>query len=182
MQKGRKMKLRRLEMKDAEGMLEWMNDVSMQPFFRFTLGNKTIEEAQEFIAASQQKVENGGTLHYAICNETDEYLGTISLKDIDFISKHAEYAISIRKKAQGQGLGYQSTREILRIAFEELQLNKVYLNVLSDNKRAIKLYEKSGFIYEGEAREHLYLRGCFRSLKWYSILAEEYYRINKKEL
>jgi len=46
--------------------------------------------------------------------------------------------------------------------------------VLAENKKAIHLYEKCGFVYEGEFRKHLFLKGKFRTLKWYSILREEY--------
>ena len=58
---------------------------------------------------------------------------------------------------------------LLDIAFNEMGLHKVYLNVLDNNFRAIKLYEKLGFKLEGEFKEHLYLREHFCGLKWYAI-------------
>lgn len=67
-----------------------------------------------------------------------------------------------------------ATEEILSIAFDQIALERVYLNVLKENTRAIKLYEKSGFIYEGEFRNHLFLNGEYRTLKWYGILKKEY--------
>lgn len=51
--------------------------------------------------------------------------------------------------------------------------------VLLDNKRAIYLYEKCGFTYEGEFRNHLFLRGEFKMLKWYGILREEYFAVHE---
>ena len=65
-------------------------------------------------------------------------------------------------------------KEILKIAFEEFLLHRIYLNVLSDNQKAIRLYEKCGFVCEGTFRNHLLLGKEFKSLKWYSILKEEY--------
>ena len=169
------MYLRPLEEKDAEGMLEWMHDPEIQKSFRAAMSDKTREEVLSFIQSAGTDPKNQRNIHYAIADENDEYLGTISLKDIDSSSKSAEYAISLRKCAQGKGIAAWATREILRIAFEELRLQRIFLNVLSDNEKAIHLYEKSGFVYEGAFRRHLFLRGEYKTLKWYSILDNEYF-------
>jgi len=174
------MYLRKLEIKDAEGMLEWMHDVEIQKNFRFNTDNKTLEDVIGFIAAAVTEPIEGKSIHFAIADdETDEYLGTISLKDVDLVAKNAEYAICLRKKAQGKGIGTEATNEILKKAFYSFGLERVYLNVLAENTGAIQLYEKCGFIYEGEFRNHLFLRGNYKSLKWYSMLKEEFNEMNK---
>lgn len=169
------MRLRKLENKDADGMLEWMHDEVIQNSFRFNTLNKTMEDVLAFIEKADVVWKDETDVHYAVVDDNDEYLGTVSMKEIDFHNKKCEFAISLRRKAQGRGVGTWCLKEALRIAFEEHKFNKVYLNVLSDNITAIKLYEKSGFVYEGEFREDLFLRGSYRSLKWYSILKNEYF-------
>ncbi len=168
------MRLRRLEQKDAEGMLEWMHDPDIQKNFRFSFERKTIKEVLDFIHSSTIIPKENGDVHFAIVNNQDEYMGTISLKKIDCYMSNAEYAICLRKVAQRNGIAEKATREILRIAFEEWDLHRIYLNVISDNYRAIKLYEKCGFVYEGEMRQHLYLGREYKSLKYYGILKSEY--------
>ena len=42
------------------------------------------------------------------------------------------------------------------------------------NKISLQMYEKAGFIYEGELRRHLFLNGEYKNLKCYSMLKEEY--------
>ncbi len=64
----------------------------------------------------------------------------------------------------------RATQEILRYAFEELGLHKVYLNVLEDNVRAQKLYEKCGFVYEGSAVDAVKINGMYKTLKLYGII------------
>lgn len=168
------MRLRRLEEKDAEGMLEWMRDSEIQKRFRFNACERDMKAVICFIQKANIQLVDGEDIHYAIVDERDEYLGTISLKSVNLIDKNAEYAISLRRKAQGKGIAEEATREILRLAFTEYNLERVYLNVLSENARAIRLYERLGFTYEGEYRKHLFLRGEYKSLKWYSMLREEY--------
>lgn len=167
-------KLRMLQESDASGMLEWMKDPEIQNVFRNDMGKITMEEALEFIRSSRESWEKSGSLHLAVADEKDEYLGTISLKNIDLQAKNAEYAISLRRKAHGKGIGYTATRQLLEYAFSIMKLERIYLNVLSDNEKAIRLYERVGFVFEGEFRKHLYLRGAYRNLKWYGLLRENY--------
>ena len=85
------------------------------------------------------------------------------------------YAISLRACAQGSGAALYATQEILRIAFIEMDLERVFLNVLADNARARKFYEKAGFRYEGCFRHHLKLRDGWHDWAWYALLKEEYH-------
>ena len=169
------MRLRKLEEKDADGMLEWMHDPETQDFFCFDAMKRTKQDVLEFIRNASIDCTEGNSIHYAVCDDEDEYLGTISLKNIDLCAKKAEFAIRLRKKARGRGVGQTVISILLDKAFTEFDLERVYLNVLSDNDRAIHLYEKCGFIYEGEFRKHIYIHGKYKSLKWYSILREEYF-------
>lgn len=165
------MKLRKLEQKDEAGILSWMRDPSVNQFFRFLESAVTPEKVQKFIEDASETDKN---LHLAIVDDSDEYLGTISLKNIDGDARNAEYAISTCTRAHGTGAAAEATREILRIAFEELHLHRVYLNVLEDNGRANHFYRKCGFVFEGQFRDHLNIRGSLKNLNWYSILDNEF--------
>lgn len=114
-------------------------------------------------------------MHYAIAGEDDEYLGTISLKNMNLIDRNAEYAISLRPQMQCRGIGIEATQKLLAIAFDQLELEKVYLNVLIENEKAIHMYEKCGFVFDGLMRNHICMQGTYRTLKCYSILRSEYY-------
>lgn len=163
--------LRKLKIKDLKYMLEWMNDPNIINNFRFDKSKTTEENVKNFIENSQNDQLN---LHYAIVNEFDEYLGTISLKKIDMTDFNAEYAIVLREKAIGKDIAKDATNALLNIAFNEIGLQKVYLNVLSDNIRAIKFYEKMLFKYEGEFKNHIFNNGKFMNIKWYSMLREDW--------
>lgn len=157
--------LRQLEYKDIEGMLEWMYDSTVNCNFRTDFSKMRIEDVKKFIQSSFDE-ENR---HFAIVDEKNEYIGTISLKNINKIDNNAQYAIVTRQKAHGKGYAFQATKEILNYAFNELELHKVYLNVLEENTRANRFYEKCGFRYEGMSKEFLYINGKYHNLKWYAI-------------
>lgn len=164
-------RLRPLEERDAAGMLEWMTDPAIACFFRFDAASMTLDRCKAFIAgAGDQK----NCRHFAIAGENDEYLGTISLKDIKDGS--AEYAISTRACAHGTGAAMAATRQILDIAFDELGLNRVYLNVLAENGRANAFYRKAGFRFTYTEENALKIRGENKNLNWYEIERNDYDR------
>lgn len=164
------MKLRKLQEKDAQGMLEWMHDPNVIKGLQKDFANMTIENCVSFIHSAQDTTED---MHMAICDDEDVYQGTVSLKHIDTKNKNAEYAISMRSCAQGKGFASYGTKEILRIAFEELKLEKVYLNVLADNPRAIRFYEKMNFKKEAVFEKHI-IKEEPKDLWWYRIFRQEY--------
>ena len=114
----------------------------------------------------------------ACVDDQDNYLGTVSLKAINKIDLNAEYAISFCKKAHGTGAAHYATQEVLRIAFMELGLARVYLNVIPGNARANAFYKKNGFIFEGTFRKHIRINGQLKDLNWYSMLKEEFMELH----
>lgn len=168
--------LRKLLQKDAPGIYEWMNDKDINCFFRFEKESATMNNITRFIDTAQDTNEN---LHLAVVNDDDEYLGTVSLKSINHTAKNAEYAISMRKCAQGSGAALYASREILKIGFEQMGLHRIYLNVLTENGRANHFYQKFGFLFEGEFKDHILIHGELKSLKWYRLLKEEFEDLGK---
>ncbi len=172
--------LRKLENKDADGIMEWMQDSEINRFFRFDNEKVSLDKIHQFIETSIISFLQKKCFHFAIADEMDEYLGTVSLKNVDMNNLNAEYAISLRKKAQGKGVAEQATSKVLNFAFVELGLQKVFLNVYSHNIRAIKFYEKMGFKCEGLAIKQVRKADEFLNLSWYAIQKEEFFEVKKR--
>lgn len=170
--------LRDLKTSDLEYMLEWMRDREVTKNLQANFSAFTEQMALDFIAKSKNK-ENVENVHFAICDENDEYMGTISLKNINVKDKNAEYAIVTRTKAHGKGYAKIATKEILEYGFYTLNLEKIYLYVSVNNIAANKFYNKCGFIEEGVFRKHLNINGKLEDIRWYSILKEEF--LNKEQ-
>ena len=146
------MKLRKLEQKDAELMLEWMHDKSVVEHLGTNFAAKTITDCQNFIKASQNDEKN---LNLAVVNDNDEYMGTVSLKHIDKQNGTAEFAITVRAAAMGKGFSKYGMQKILEKGIEEVGLKKIYWCVSVDNLRAVRFYDKCGYIRSEEVPEHI---------------------------
>ncbi len=136
------MKLRRLEQKDAPLMLEWMHDNDVVKDLYSNFKDKTLDDCKNFINYSQKSESD---LNLAIVDDSDEYLGTVSLKHIDKEQKTAEFAITIRKKAMGTGASAFGMKAILEKGINELSLDKIFWCVNRVNERAVRFYDKNGY-------------------------------------
>ena len=163
-------KLRKLDKRDVFYMLEWMHDSDTKKIFQTDFSKVSENDAIKFIKTSY----NDENQHFAVVDDEDEYLGTISLKNINEINKNAEYAISMRKCARGKNISSEATQEILKYGFETLKLSRIYLCVSDSNQRAIRFYKKMGFRYEGCFRKHVFIGQEFHDLLWFSILSDEF--------
>ncbi len=74
----------------------------------------------------------------------------------------------------GRGYGSDALRLGINYAFRELGLYKVMLSVFSYNTRAIKAYEKVGFVHEGRQRAALYRDGQHYDMLLMGILRPEW--------
>ncbi len=133
------MRLRRLEDKDAPFMLEWMHDPTVVEHMQADFASKSIYDCTQFI----QNSSTDNSTHFAIVDDNDEYMGTVSLKHIT--DTEAEFAITVRKSAMGKGFSSLAMREIIDYGFKALKLNSVYWCVNPENKRAVRFYDKNGY-------------------------------------
>lgn len=161
------MKLRKLELRDADKMLEWMHDDSVVNHLSANFASKTIEDCKKFIEASQNCDTD---INLAIVDVNDEYMGTVSLKHINCDCGTAEFAITIRKCAMGKGYSTYGTAEILRKGIEELGLNTIYWCVSKVNERAVRFYDKNQYKRTENVPDNI--KGCYTeeqnaSFIWY---------------
>lgn len=163
------MKLRKLELKDAPLMLEWMHDDSVVHFMGTNFAEKTIEDCERFVKYSQVAEED---LNLAIVDDNDEYMGTVSLKHINKELKMAEFAITVRRCAMGQGFSGFGMREIIRIGLEDLGLDSVIWCVSRVNERAVRFYDKNGYQRITDVPEvyvNMYTEEQNKMFIWYEV-------------
>lgn len=135
------MNLRKLELKDAPLMLEWMHDPDVVQNMQADFAHKTLSDCENFIRVSHTDDKN---LHLAVVDDNNTYMGTVSLKNIE--NDAAEFGITVRKNAMGKGFSKYAMSEIIRIGLEELNLKSIYWCVSPENKRAVKFYDKNGYM------------------------------------
>ncbi len=112
----------------------------------------------------------------AVVQKRDNSLiGSGGFFDIDFLNRRAEMGIIIGdERLHGKGYGTEATNLLLEYAFTMLNLNAVFLNFYSFNKKGKKVYEKCGFKYAGTMREARIIGNRKFDMITMDILASEF--------
>jgi RimJ/RimL family protein N-acetyltransferase len=134
-------KLRKLHINDSIPMLDFINDFETQRNTNFLKYSKTKQDFQNFIKNS---IISKKHIHFAI-EYNGSYAGTVSLKNLNYKTKKAEFAIVVLPIYRGFGLGSKAL-QLIETHGKLLGINIIYLNVFIDNIRAISIYQKAGFV------------------------------------
>lgn len=172
---GEKVYLRGLTKESADLIYQWVNDEDLRAYTG-TLYPVSEYEHDEWIrqiaTAKDRKL-------FLICDQSNDLpIGTIGLRNMDFINRRAELYISIGNKEyrslpKGQGgFGTDAVRTLVKYCFDRLNLHKISLNVYEENIRAIKCYEKAGFQKEGLLRDHHFGNGRYENVVVMGIISD----------
>jgi len=102
-------------------------------------------------------------------------VGNCGFHQLDWRNRSAELGIFIGEKSYwSQGYGSEVMSMLLEHGFATLNLNRIYLRVFADNLRAIRSYEKSGFVHEGNMRQAEYHHNQFVDILFMSVLRSEW--------
>ena len=148
MLKTERLLLRRWEDSDAENLYEYAKDPDVGPIAGWP-PHQSVDESRNVIRTVFQ-----GKEAYAICLKTDEQaIGAIELKlnghtDMTDRDDECELGYWLGKPFWGQGIMPEAVKEILRHAFEEIGMTKVWVGYYEGNSKSKRVQEKAGFRYQ----------------------------------
>ena len=147
--------------------LSWLHDYKTNKYL-VKAGLKTsLSEAKEyceFLIKSPQDI-----FLAIVIKENNLHVGNVRLGPIDFDSKLCKFSMMIGdSNFHGKGLGTSIVQLCIDFAFKDLKVNKFYLDVVSENKPAVRIYEKCGMIEEGLLKNHLVIGETPYDLKIFS--------------
>lgn len=156
--------IREFRLEDVENKVRWINDPEVNRYLHYEIP-LSVEKTRAWFFRKDNESRRDCVIEYR-----DKPVGLIGLLAIDMVNQKAEYYISIGEPACfGRGIGTTASRLILQYGFQELGLNKIYLNVDADNEAACRMYDKLGFVREGLFRRELLRRGSLIDRVHYAI-------------
>lgn len=158
--------LRPMTIEDSKYIVEWRNRPEIKKYFIYQ-EEFTVQGQKEWI---KNYIEKGLVKQFMIVkSENNDVIGSVYLRDIDYKFKKAEFGIFFGKE-YGKGFGTKAAKIIIKYAFEELKLHRIYLRVFADNARALASYNKVGFQREGILRDDVYVDNKYRDIVWMAII------------
>lgn len=171
--RGEKVNLRPVGPADLERLVAWSQDPEVNEFLEGDYP-ESLERAGEWL---ERILSDRHNKRWAILTKAGQLIGDTELDHITWRSGDAELRICIGDKSfWNRGYGTDAVQAVLHHAFGEMELQRVYLRVFSQNARAIRCYMKAGFRKEGrlERRDRF---GRPREILLMRILRAEYERM-----
>ena len=173
---GKGLRLRAIEREDVPRFLRWFNDPEVRRYLTMYRPLSRAEEERWVESLLSRRDDIVLAIEVREGNSW-VHIGNIGLHRIDWVNRVAKLGIVIGERDYwGKGYGTEATRTMLRYAFLELGLNRVELEVFDFNERAIRYYEKAGFVREGVRRKALYRDGDYHDVILMGILRSEFLR------
>ncbi len=166
--------LRESTFDDCEYFAKWEQMDSVTEFFTIDKGRNYEEVVTEFIS----RQEDDDKIQLTVCGkESGLPIGRIYISNIDSHYDSLDITrIYIADRAiRGTGLGEEALRGALKLAFEDMNMERVTLDHFTGNQIASHLYLKVGFQYEGVMRHGGKKDGKYVDLHLMSILRDEYF-------
>lgn len=166
-------RLREIERRDLPVINSWRNDEELISHlgapFRY-IGPEVDDSWFEAYLKNRSSA-----VRCAVTDNSDIALGVVYLTSVDSVNRSAVLSVMVGGiENRSHGVGSFAVKEMLRHAFNNLNLNRVELSVLTENVPAIRLYEKLGFVREGVKRQARFKNGRYADLAVYALLREDY--------
>lgn len=100
-------------------------------------------------------------------------VGVCGLHEISWQHRGAVVGIVLGEEARGHGLGTEAMYLLCRHAQRDLGLHRIQLEVRPENQRAVKSYERLGFVREGVRRQALFKDGAWVDVILMSVVGDE---------
>ena len=133
----------------------------------------TVEEAEKWVRKCGAKLDEEACYAFLLVRRDDgAIMGNVMLNR-DAIRNVGDIGYIVGEKFRGHGYAFEAATELLRFAFEDIELHRVYATCWARNERSAHILEKLGFLREGVLREHALKWGKYEDDAYYGMLRRE---------
>lgn len=170
-----RIRLRAIDREDILQMTSWINDPEVRLGISLFLPISRFEEEKWFENMMESPASEHPLMIEVNTSEGWKTVGDCGVFNIDWRNRSCELGILIgEKKFWNQGYGTETMKLLLEHCFETLNIHRVFLRVFESNPRAIRAYEKAGFVHEGRQRQAEYHSGRYWDVLFMSVLRNEW--------
>lgn len=169
--------LRQLKLDDAGAVAEGAGDRRVAKFLVQVPSPYPVALARRWVQGRIDWWNEGRGVTLAITrrNQTRTLLGTVSLRRFAR-DRRAELGYWLSATAWNFGFATEACRAAIAFGFHELDLSRVYAQVLSGNGASQHVLEKLGMSLEGTKRQHVRKGRKLHDVHLYGLLRDEWSR------
>lgn len=134
-----------------------------------------LKATEEFITKNLQiEIEKTGYYFYVRNLETNNLIGYIGIKKIDYHISKCELFYFIDNHFEGKGIISKAISEVIGFCFQELKMNKIFICTSKINFGSQQIALKNRFVLEGTLREEFKNhKGILEDINYYGLLKSD---------
>lgn len=172
---GERVRLRAVEKTDLPLFVAWLNDPEVIAGLALNMPLSMAEEEKWFEGLGSRPREERPLAIEIKEKKGWRLVGNSGFHNLEWSNRSAEIGIFIGDKSVwNRGYGTEAVTMLLRHGFETLNLNRIFLRVFAGNQRAIRAYEKAGFVQEGRMRAAVFHDGRYEDVLFMSVLRSDW--------
>ncbi|MCK5707864.1 MAG: GNAT family N-acetyltransferase [Candidatus Aureabacteria bacterium] len=172
---GKKACLCAVEREDLKELLDWRNRPDFRQYFR---EYRELNISQQEVWFTNKVMNDPNTLMFAIRDsQNKQLLGCCGLVYINWISRHADLSLYVgfeNAYIDDKGLAEEACHLLIKYAFYELGLNKIWTEIYDFDTKKQNLYKKLDFHQDAILREHYFYKEQWHDSFILSLLAKDY--------
>lgn len=162
MLKGTQIYLRALELSDLDFLYQLENDTHVWEMSN-TIAPYSKKVLRMYLDNAHRDIYEVKQLRLCITTNTEEVVGLIDLFDFDPKNRRAGMGIVVLDAAnRNKGIGAEAISLLCEYAFDVLDLNQIYANIIADNAPSLALFEKLGFVKAGIKKQWVRTKDGFK--------------------
>lgn len=172
---GERIKLVPTKREYVEFYLKWINDPEITQYLvMFRPMTKEMEE-NWYDNLTTRENDFLFAIVIPINIKEEKLIGNCGIHQVNWKDRIGLLGIMIGEKDYwGKGYGTDAVGLLLDYGFNTLNLNRIELLVHDFNERAIKCYEKLGFVKEGSKRQAVFINGDYHDTFIMGMLSQEW--------
>ncbi|MEK3886255.1 GNAT family N-acetyltransferase [Bacillus sp. FSL K6-3431] len=169
-----------LETRHAEELFNLIDGSrdSIGKWLSFPHHTTEVQNTRDFIERSLNRLASNNGYWAGIWHK-EKIAGSIGYLYIDWKTKKTEIGYWLGRNFEGNGLATKACEILIQHAFSDLQLNKVEINVATNNIKSKAIPERLGFTNEGIIRNYEMINGEYLNRIVFGLLKDEWFT-NKK--
>ncbi|CAA0149123.1 Acetyltransferase (GNAT) domain protein [Tenacibaculum maritimum] len=164
-----------------EKIMSWFSNTDLMKYY--TNSKKAITKDILIDSIKKGKAQKNNFTYFIVHSDSNSIIGTIKIGPINSAHKTSDLVALIGERGDfGKGIGTEAIELGVKLAFEILDIRKLFGGMYASNIPSIKAYTRAGWIVEGVLKGHYInegknedriLVGCFNPKYFSETYIEE---------
>lgn len=168
--------MRKMLPADAEDMYEYAQEPIVTRFLLWE-PHVNLKFTQSYLKFIQSQYASGCFFDWALTlADSGKMIGTCGFASIDTDNDAGEIGYVINPAYWNNGYATEALERVLSFGFGVLRMHRIYIRIMSGNTASERVAKKCGMRHEATFYSSLFVKGDYRTIKYYAILRDEFYR------